>query len=65
MPLLITADIFSGRENPSFVIGDDAARTLLPTLQENRATLASLHRPPVLGPRPACRSMIIQTSKGG
>lgn len=51
MPLLITADIFSGRENPSFVIGDDAARTILPSLEENRATLASLPRPPVLGYR--------------
>ncbi|WP_394691400.1 hypothetical protein [Hoeflea sp.] len=51
MPLLVTVDLFSGRENPSFVIGDDESRTILSNLEANQSRLAELPRPSVLGYR--------------
>ena len=51
MSLLVTVDIFSGKENPSFVIGDEETSSILPALEENRETLKPLPRLPVLGYR--------------
>ncbi|WP_417414842.1 hypothetical protein [Hoeflea sp.] len=51
MPLLVTVDMFSGLENPSFVIGDDESRNILSGLEANQSRLAELPRPSVLGYR--------------
>lgn len=49
MSLLVTVDVFSGRENPAFVIGDEESRNILSSLEANRDRLAELPRPSVLG----------------
>lgn len=51
MPLLVTIDMFSGRENPSFMIADDESRSLLSSLEANQSRLSELPRPSVLGYR--------------
>ncbi len=51
MSLLVTVDMFSGRDNPTFVIGDDESRNILSSLEANQKRLSELPRPSVLGYR--------------
>lgn len=51
MPMLVTVDMFSGRENPSFVIDDNKSRSIMSRLEANQERLAKLPRRSVLGYR--------------